>query len=277
MTVRNIPPIAEYNGNGVITVFAWDWDMIEDSTINVLLDETYNQSWTLQGQTVVFDVAPPEGAEVIIFRRTKIWMPENYRAFGRFNSEKTELSVDRITLITQERMGTAVAGQAPNGIVGSFNIYTDLNEFDVTIISERGTDAVAPLWNGDGQPPPTPGQPDASIIWAGTDISGGKFSFPGNISGVSAIIRFRMDYNVTQAEAFYNNFNDFASVGWVNVDPADNEYWIRITLTNDLPSSKYSINDGDNVRSSGDQDYYTIPPSNCMEREHDNIIDLRSH
>ena len=183
-------------------------------------------------------------------------MPENYRAFGRFNSEKVELSVDRAMLIAQERNGTAVEGEPPNGIVGGMDLYTQLNPYDTTIISERGTDAVIPLWNGDGQPPPTPGQPDPSIIWAGADISGGIFSLDGNTNGVSAQIRFRMNFSEgepDEASASYPNFNAVEYAGWVNVDPNDGEYWMRVTETGTpIPSNRYRLNDGTNNRTLGE-------------------------
>ena len=91
MTVDTRVPIVEYTGNGVIVKFDWDWKMIEDSNINVLVDNVFNFAWNLQGTSVVFDTAPEDGAAIKIYRITTLWMPENYRAFGRFHSEKTEL------------------------------------------------------------------------------------------------------------------------------------------------------------------------------------------
>jgi len=58
MTVPAEIPLIEYQGNGSITIFAWDWKMIEDSFILVLVDNIYVGGWSLEGKTVVFEVTP---------------------------------------------------------------------------------------------------------------------------------------------------------------------------------------------------------------------------
>lgn len=227
MTVDARIPIAEYVGNGSITVFAWDWYMIEDSSINVLVDNVNVSNWSVQGTTVVFSTAPKDGADIQIYRRTLIQMPENYVAFGRFHSEKTELSVDRAIMIAQEYAGDRGNGNAPNGIVGGANLSTIHTEFTVTVVSERGSDAILELWSPDDTEPPPPGEPDPSIIWAGPDIVAGFFS----TNGPSAGIRFRMDTNngvPGDADAYYPNFNERVYVSWLSVDPENDEYWMRV-------------------------------------------------
>ena len=251
MTVSNKPPIIEYDGNGSQTVFAWDWDMIEDSTINVIIGDEQITDFSVQGNTVVFSTPPEDGAAVTIYRRTKIWMPENYRAFGRFNSEKTELSMDRSYLIAQEIFGTGIEDGQFNAIVGAANIYKALAEGSVTIVSERGTDAVISLWAGDSVVP-TPNPPDPSITWGGADIEGGVFSLPGNTSGVAAQIRFKLNYNAdlpNEAAAFYQNFNGLAFAGWVNVDPDNGDYWMRVNWNGPTqPNNRWTLSDGSNNR-----------------------------
>ena len=98
MTVSTKTPLVEYTGNGTTSRFDWDWEMIEDSAIEVLIDNERITAWVLEGQSVVFDTAPGDGAFIQIYRRTKVWMPEDYVAFGRFHPDKTELSVDRATI-----------------------------------------------------------------------------------------------------------------------------------------------------------------------------------
>jgi len=252
MTVSNKVPLVEYTGNGTITKFDWDWDMIADSTINVLVDNYNVFDWTLQGQSVVFNTAPEDGAEIIIYRRTKIWMPENYRAFGRFNSEKTELSMDRAFLIAQERNGDATDNEPPNGIVGGANLSMTRGEFDLTVVSERGTDAVLPIWNPDDTEPTPPTPPDPTIIWEGSELYCNTF----NENPSNCEVRFRMDFTgggAAEASASYIVNNSTLYVGWLNADPSDNEYWMRVTQDGTaLASEHYSINDGNNFRSSGD-------------------------
>ena len=53
MTVPVEVPIEEYTGNGVVTSFAWDWKMITDSSIHVLVDNENTTDWHEEGQNVV--------------------------------------------------------------------------------------------------------------------------------------------------------------------------------------------------------------------------------
>jgi hypothetical protein len=256
MTVRAIVPIVEYIGNGVITRYDWDWDMIEDSTIGVIVDNFNVFNWSLEGQSVVFNTAPDDGAEITIYRRTLIYMPENYRAFGRFHSEKTELSVDRAIMIAQERAGDRQNGNIPNGIVGGADLSMTRAEFALTVNSERGTDAVLNMWDYDDTTP-IPPTPDPTIIWAGDDLSVGIYSLPNNTNGVAATMTWRMDLSEgdpAEASVSYPDYNVTAYVGWVNIDPADDAYWMRVNWAGDpLPESRYQINDGDNNRNIGDE------------------------
>jgi hypothetical protein len=271
MTVRNLPPIIRYTGNGVITTFAWDWDMIIDSSINVQVDNINVTGWTLQDQTVVFDTAPADGSEIIIYRRTKLWQPENYKPFGWFNADKTELTMDRAYLIKQERYGDSLT-YLPNGIVGGSNLSVTLAEFDVTVVSERGTDAVLPIYNYDATDEvPTTGNvvnlldnvingtdnvvntvvPDASIIWEGDAILSGIYS----TESISCTISFRMDFisgDPAEASASYPNYNALEWIGWADVDPADDAYWMRVTEVSGAVVGKYTISDGVNNRSFGE-------------------------
>ena len=202
---------------------------------------------------MVFNTAPADGAEIVIYRRTKIWQPENYRAFGRFHSEKTELSVDRATLIAQERYGDATGSEPPNGIVGGANLSIERGEFDVTLVSERGTDAIIPMYDDGGTAPTPPGDPDPTIaIWEGVQIFSGIYSD----QSVAATIRFRMDLtggDTTKASAYWPNYNEFAFTSWCTVDPSDNEYWMRVTIqAPGLTSARYLISDGIAQRESGE-------------------------
>lgn len=258
MTVDTRVPIVEYTGNGVVTKYDWDWYMIEDSNINVLVNNTFVFNWTLQGTSVVFDTPPEEGDEIIIYRITTLWMPEDYRPFGRFHSEKTELSMDRAIMICQERGGRRGGGHG-EGIVGGANLHVLRGEFDLTIVSERGTDAKLLMWNPDGLPPTPPGPHDPSIIWAGDPILAGAYSLPNSPSGIAATIRFRMDLvtgDPTEASCVYPNYNVLTYTGWLDADPADDEYWMRVTESppfNAPPERSYQINDGDNFRTLGEE------------------------
>lgn len=241
MTVASQIPIVEYNGNGVVTKFDWDWEMIEDSTIGVLVDNEQVTNYNLEDQSVIFDTPPDDGAFIQIYRRTQVWMPEDYVAYGRFHPDKTELSVDRATLIAQERMGDAVNSEPPNGIVGGANLSISRTEYTITVHSERGSDAVVPMWSPDDDVPPVI-PPDPSILWAGTDIQTNRLS----TSAGSCIFRFLMDLvdgDPANASAEYpvNNISTF--VDWVDVDPSGGDYWMRVYETG-TPNPTLRINDG---------------------------------
>jgi len=165
-------------------------------------------------------------------------MPEDYVAFGRFHPEKTELSVDRAIMICQDHGGI--------GHPGGNDLRLRLFPFDVDVVSDHGTDAKIPIFVQDDDAPPD-GTPDPSILWAGGLISAGIFSLAGNVSGVSCQMGFMMD---TQG-AYYNDNNSFVFVDWVDHDPVDAEYWMRV-IDYTVGTSKLVINDGDNVRASGD-------------------------
>ena len=146
MTVSATVPLEIYNGNGVIKRFTWDWDMLDDSVIDVLLNREHVNNWTLQGQEVVFDTPPAIGDEVIVFRVTKLWMPEDYRNFGRFVGAKTEQSLDRLYMVAQE---LEAANLINGGSARINNLFAERAQYILNIVSERGTDAVLEMYDPD--------------------------------------------------------------------------------------------------------------------------------
>ena len=250
MTVRAIVPFIEYTGNGSITGFDWDWDMVEDSSINVLLNNENVFAWTLQDQTVVFDTAPADGDEIIIYRRTIINQPENYQPFGRFHSEKTELTMDRNMLIAQEVFGD---------IVGGGNLSITRGEYTVTVVSECGTDAIIPMYDPDGIPIVPPGLPDENILWGQfykDTLYVGRYSLPANVEGITTLLRFKMNLDggeSNEASAYYHDYNAFKYTGWWKgtafvpstthftfKDESDTSYKVPLTFL-DADDTSYTI------------------------------------
>jgi len=233
LTVRKIIPIEEYTGNGIIDRFDWEWDMIGDSAIEVLVDNEYVEGWSLQGESVIFDVPPDDGAFIQIYRRTKVWMPEDYVAFGRFHANKTELSVDRAIMIAQERAGDRGKGNVANGIVGGANLQTRRHEFSIDVVSERGSDANIPMWSPDplDLPPGPIHPPDPSILWGGADLKITVFSV-GDVTA-EAILRFytsdRGGGSTAYADFAAHNYNVIEYADWVDNIPSDGDYWMRVT------------------------------------------------
>ena len=245
MTVPLESPIVFYTGNGVITQFNWSWKMIEDSAIGVIVDFSLSDDWSWEGQSVVFGTAPASGSIIIIYRRTKAWMPEDYTAFGRFQPDKTELSMDREMMICQELNGT-VEGLTHDGIVGAANIYAVLQEFYIDLISERGKDTVIPMCTPDETVNPQP-DTDPAIVWGGGDIESNSF-------GVNplASIAFRMtgtQGDPNQASARYSINNSYQYVGWLQLDlepepfPEPTDYWMRVREI-DTPNPNIRIKQG---------------------------------
>lgn len=252
MTVESTPPIARYTGNGVVTKFDWNWQMGPDSVNEVLVDNELVDDYTEQGQSMIFDPAPADGIEVIIYRRTLVYMPENYVAFGRFAPNKTELSMDRATMVAQERLGDAEFNEPPNGIVGGTNLYLSRQEYTQTVISERGSDAVVPMWLPDDIIDPDP-TPDAAIIWAGDEIYGLIVENTPQFS----IITFRMDLtegDPTEASAQWENSRQLLYAGWLNTAPGN--YWMRVISVVSNPT--LVISDGNSFRSLNEEFPMTV-------------------
>jgi len=111
---------------------------------------------------------------------------------------------------------------------------------------------LVPHWLPDDIEPTPPQPPDGSILWAGDTLYAGVYSLPDNTNGVSATLKFMMSFDngePDEASASYPNFNASEYIGWLNTDPNDNEYWMRVNFVGTpLHESRYQISDGDNDR-----------------------------
>ncbi len=245
-------PLVVYFGNGIAVSFHWDWAMTEDSAIGVLVDNEVLDEWSLQGNSVVFESPPADGAVVVLFRRTKIWMPEDYVAFGRFAANKTELSVDRIIMIAQEYLGNGGGTSPPLGVIGAAHLFFNRNEFDIDLISERGADTIIPMWIPDDFVPPVQ-PPDPDIKWDGPEVFANSFTLPGDPNGVECKIEFRMDLTGgvdTDASAGYPNNNVTNYVSWLAAAAVDDDYWMRVSEISS--NTQIHVNDGSAPRSLGE-------------------------
>ena len=102
-----------------------------------------------------------------------------------------------------------------------------LFEFDVDVVSERGTDAKILHWSPDDVVDPVV-PPDGSILWDGDAISVVNFSID---TGGSAQIQFLMELpggDPTEASAEYDQLGIKNYVSWLDTDPSDNQYWMRV-------------------------------------------------
>ncbi|RLA59044.1 MAG: hypothetical protein DRQ89_14615 [Epsilonproteobacteria bacterium] len=138
MTVADKIPRIEYPATSGVTVFPYDWDMLEESDIEATLDDVSVFGFTYDDTDVTFAVAPV--GDLVIYRRTPVHQPEDY-AFSRgFKANKTELTIDRCYMIAQEK---------DSGLTIGADISAERTIADVTVESNRGTDATVPLWDTD--------------------------------------------------------------------------------------------------------------------------------
>ncbi len=56
----------------------------------------------------------------------------------------------------------------------------------------------------------------------------------------------------TEASSYYPNYNNLSYASWLNADPADNEYWMRVFEISGAVTGRYNISDGVNNRALGD-------------------------
>ncbi len=228
MTVSAIVPAIEYTADGSITQYFWTWKMLPESIIEVRINDEIVLNYTENVGNIVFTTPPLNGDVVLIFRRTPVWMPEDY-AFARgFKSEKTELSLDRAYMIAQEFEA---------GHVGTTNIYAELQTAGALIVSERGTDAQINLWEKGGGSVPPPSIPDPSIIWPGSRIQSNNSS--QNPLTISNIVFWPNAQGgpLGQANSVYYSFGLLSFTGWLNFEfPQVGAYWMRVTDTG-APSS----------------------------------------
>jgi hypothetical protein len=222
MTVSAVVPAALYTANGTTVQFFWGWQMLPESAIEVRVNGQLVTNYTENVGNILFDTPPANGDIVLIFRRTPIWMPEDY-AFARgFKSEKTELSLDRAYMIAQEYEA---------GYVGAANISAQVQSAGIDVRSERGSDAFLPLWEGSSGSVPPPLSPDPDIIWAGPQL----FASITTGGGTTRLTTFFLgDWSspapIGVSSYMYQNETSQLFAPWINRVPiALGEFWIRVS------------------------------------------------
>jgi hypothetical protein len=215
VTVPATPvPLAEYDGNGTTTQFYYGWRMLQESALEVRVDNVFNEDWTDQDPFIVFNTAPVFGAKVQIYRRTEVHQPEDYEKFRGFKANKTELTMDRSFMIAQELEA---------GIVGAPDLFTTPAQNGMWINSERGTDAFIPLWASDDFP-------DPSILWAGNRLEAYK-------SSASAFAQTQVIWwsiaaggELGKSNFQYGQGNSSLFTPWLDYENAPfGSYWMRVT------------------------------------------------
>lgn len=108
MTVQNVLPCIEYTGNGAQTNFVFNfrvddptWIVLGFTTDFLALNLNANQD-TAPGGSIDYSVAPPVDQLVLITRVTPKDQDLDYTRYDAFDSESTEDSIDKLTMLIQD-------------------------------------------------------------------------------------------------------------------------------------------------------------------------------
>ena len=110
MTTNSQIPYNRYEGNGTKTSYAFTYDLVETSDLIVQVDGVrlvQFSDYTVDpdyedGSNVVFTIAPIDGSDVLIFRKTDLTQNVDYESFTSFPADTHEWNLDKITKILQE-------------------------------------------------------------------------------------------------------------------------------------------------------------------------------
>ena len=125
MTVQDVLPSVSYVANGAQTSFVYNFrtndptwigvNFTDDlSGINVNIDQDNNP-----GGTVEYNVAPPNGTDLIISRQSPVTQVLDYTRYDPFDSTSHENALDKLTMIIQEL--TARVDGTIDGIISTID------------------------------------------------------------------------------------------------------------------------------------------------------------
>jgi hypothetical protein len=132
MTVAVQTPITNAVGNGVTTSFAFNWlaRAATDLVVSVAgvvktngVDYTVSGTGVQSGGSVLFGVAPANGAAVQIYRATQLKRDTDYQTAGDFQANTVDADFDAVWLALQDQAATVV-GRALRAPIGE--LPTDL-------------------------------------------------------------------------------------------------------------------------------------------------------
>jgi hypothetical protein len=155
MTVNVEIPYADLQADGVETVFAFTFSLVDEFDLYVMVDGVllvstgiYSVEITDLGGEVTFVEAPAAGARVLIFRKTTQSQQVNYVEGEPFPVESHEKGFDKLTFILQELISGAWTGIDSNGdpCTLTFDLSVTAGTVTLTINNSGGTDAVLPPW-----------------------------------------------------------------------------------------------------------------------------------
>lgn len=156
MTLNVENPVITYQGDGVKTLYTFDFSLTEESDfyarINNVLAVRYSdydlQNVTSTGGECVFFEAPAQDDQVQLIRDTNKTQQVDYIQFDAFPAETFESGQDKIVRILQELINGTFTGIDADGnpIILSFDLGVELAEYLTTITNSGGTNADIPAW-----------------------------------------------------------------------------------------------------------------------------------
>ena len=140
MTVTVQNPSIEYQGDGVTTLFTFNFRLLQDTDLKVFIDTVQQvlfsdytiQNLTEAGGEVHFNTPPADQTKVLLIRATSKTQQIDYEPFTPFPAESNEFGLDKLTMITQELEQRFIDNVQPqvfsfNGRVG--DIVPDITDY----------------------------------------------------------------------------------------------------------------------------------------------------
>lgn len=111
MPVTSATPIKSYTGNGVTTVFSYDFRILKDTDLKVTVGgvtKTLTTDYTVSGVgdsgggNVTFVSAPANGAAIVFERNASYDRTTDYQRGGGFDEETVDKDFDRSVMLVQQ-------------------------------------------------------------------------------------------------------------------------------------------------------------------------------
>lgn len=123
MPVSVQTPYNQYTGNGVATVYAYEFQLLSADDLTVTIDGVVTTAYTLSGLgvdsggNVTFSTAPTNGAIVLIQRTVLLTRETDYQTAGDFEADVVDADFDRLWMALQDQ-GTAIDETTLRGAIG---------------------------------------------------------------------------------------------------------------------------------------------------------------
>jgi hypothetical protein len=137
MTVAEQNTQATYTGNGVATFFEFETSLILDAELVVYVESVVVTNYSIQLTGINFDTPPANGARIRITRESDITQERDWEPHGKFPAEKTENAADKLIRLKGEAQEFR----------GNMNLSLIRTIGDVTLVNDKGNDAITPLWH----------------------------------------------------------------------------------------------------------------------------------